>query len=95
MSEVDTAVRPPKTRAEQRSSRRVEVAHRALLGAGKRILELEAALDTAIPWIEAAAASNRPAEAYAGLVAALRAVRNATPVSWQDDPEIDWTGIER
>lgn len=74
---------------------RLGKALKALRTAGDRIAELEKALDVAIEWIGIAADGEMPSEHYAGMIAELRDVRLAHPLAWQDDPEIDWTGIER
>lgn len=74
---------------------RLVKALKALRAAGDRIADLQKALEMAIAWIGAAADSDRPSAHYAGLIAELRGTMAASPLAWQDDPEIDWTGIER
>lgn len=63
---------------------RLGKALKALRTAGDRIVLLETAL------IKACTAITEPA-----LQEELLEVARSGPLAWQDDPEIDWTGIER
>lgn len=72
------------TLGEIRQRERLEKAHKALREASARIVLLETCLH------KACSAVTEPA-----LQEELLEVARSGPLAWQDDPEIDWTGIER
>ena len=78
-----------------RASRRLSQAHGALLAASARVAELEKALGESLAVMENPILTPMTTIEAATIRRRLSLILSSGPSQWEDDPEIDWDGIER